>query len=175
MPGALPADAQASNSEADALAADHNAMNVLQIVLQKRSGPNGVPVPINPWVGVDDLRQQGVDNALGCGRPSFSGSILQASVDVPAGASLKTKEPIVNGLPTHEETMRYALDGIAFIKPQQSLCSYQFLDGRSSADNRRKGSSLVRTKMKVNHCPTSLGWNSGNPCSVVKELSSNYL
>ena len=72
MPGPLPADTQAGNGQADALAADDNAVGLAQVVLQEGSRPNGVPITMNPRVGVDDLLQQRIDNAKGCHRSAFS-------------------------------------------------------------------------------------------------------
>src|SRR5262245_48449870 len=102
MPGPFPADPQAANGQADAPAADEDAVDLAQVVLQESGRPNGVPVAVIPGVGIDDLLQQGVDDAESRRRPSRSGGALQAGSEVLIRPLPKAQQPVVNGLPTDE-------------------------------------------------------------------------
>ena len=123
MPGPFPTDAQAGNGQADALAADANAVGLAQVVLQETSRPNRVPIALSPRVGVDDLLQQGIDNAKGCRRSPLSGTVLQARPNILTGALVKAEQSVVDGLSVDEEALSYFIDGVAFIEPQQRLRS----------------------------------------------------
>src|SRR6516165_5072256 len=123
MPRPFPAHPQTGKGQTNALAADDNAVGLAQVVLQESSRPNGVPVAMNPRVGVDDLLQEGIDNAEGRWRASFAGSVLQARPEALIGALPKAQQPVVNGLPADEQVLSYFFDCVAFIEPQQRLRS----------------------------------------------------
>jgi hypothetical protein len=119
MPGSFPTDAHAGKGQTGAFAADVNTVNLAQVVLQEASRPNGVPIAMNPKVGVDELLQQRIDNAKGCRRSPCSGSVLQARADVLTGAWVKAQQPVVNGLSADERALRYFFYSVARIEPQQ--------------------------------------------------------
>jgi hypothetical protein len=123
MPRPFPADSQAGNGQADAPAADDNAVDLAEVVLQEGSRPDRVPVAMSPGVGVDHFLQQGVNNAEGRWGSSFSGGVLQASPEALIGALAKAQHPVVNGLAADEQALSHLLHGLASIKPQQGLRS----------------------------------------------------
>ena len=110
-----------------------------QVVLQEGSGPDRMAVDGGPWVGVDDLGDQRIDNTEGRGRASFSGGIVQAGQEVLVGSLPKTGDPVVNGLPSNEEAVGDLLDGIALIEPHQGLCPDEFFGGQGSGGEVSEG------------------------------------
>jgi hypothetical protein len=113
----------AARSPTDAPATDDKTVDLAEVVLQQSRRPNGVPVAMNPRIRVNDFLQQGVDNAEGRRRSSFSGGVLQASPQVLIGALAKAHEPVVNGLSADAQALSDRFHGLTFIEPQQSLRS----------------------------------------------------
>jgi hypothetical protein len=175
MPRPFPADPQAGDGQTDTPAADDDAVDLAKVVLQESGRPDRVPVAMSPRIGVDDLLQQGVDNAEGRRRSSVSRSVLQASPQALIGALSEAQHPVVDGLPADEQALSDLVHGLAVIEPQQGLRSGEFFGSRHRAKDSGEGPALVGSELKGNHGATSLRWSNRNSRSVVKELFATYL
>ena len=96
-------------------------MNLLQIALQQRGGPDRGTIAVVAWVVVDDRIDQRVDNPQRRWRPTAARGVEQAGQGIEVGALSEGVGPVVNGAWLDAEQFGDAPDGLPVVEPQQSL------------------------------------------------------
>jgi hypothetical protein len=121
MAWALPADAQAGDGPADALARRLDGMDFLQVTLEQRGRPDGGTVAIVARIRVHDRVDQRIDDPQSGRGPTAAWGIEQAVRQGQVGSVGKRLDPVVDGLTAHTQEVCNLGEGPTLLKPQQSL------------------------------------------------------
>src|SRR5919108_6410521 len=98
-----------------------DVMLLCQVVGQQRGGPHRGAIAQLPWVAIDDVQDQGLNDALSRPGTPRACAVGEAGCQIASGGPLETCDPVVDGTTTDAQACRDLLDRVTRIEPQQCL------------------------------------------------------
>jgi hypothetical protein len=157
MARAFPADLQAGDGSANALAGGRDPLRLLQVALQQRGRPGRGAVAVISWIAVDDRVNQRIDNSQGRRGASSAGGVEQAVGHAEVGPTPERLDPVVDGLAAHQEEVSDRCGRPPVMEPQQALGAPQLRGVMRSTHELHQATPLPRSELEGDHKPPPAG------------------